>query len=149
MKHKGFQKPKPNKSGKIPVSSVEKISTTNDRLEKLLGEVVEKQLPRAVYEYLKRLACMPPAVRLAVNLKDTISLMSDQDVTNPLVDGLPSDVREVLIAVDSASISLESRRTAHSLFNVEARVKVIETMSGYFRDTRTRKGHMLSRKPLD
>ena len=147
-KLKGFAAPKPEISSDIPVERVEQIATTSARLEELLGGVLQRRLTPRCYGLFKRLAHMPPEIRLAYNLKVVIQRLCDKDLVG-VNDGLLEDERAALVEVDASGADMDIRRTAHSLLNVDARHKFIEAFAGTFRDMRTRSQHVLVNKPLD
>ena len=124
-KGKGFAKPKPVLGMPNPIEPLEQIATTAQRLERLLAEVLERRLSPRCYGLFKKLAYMPPVVRLVLNLKTVLGVMCSKDIENVLLDGLSKDERDVLSEADASGMSLESRRTAHSLLNIEARIKFI------------------------
>ena len=148
-RRKGFAKPKPDLSAAQPVDRLERIATTEPRLEILLIEMTRHGRSKRCYESIKRLAAMPPALRLAINLKTCLQLLADKGVENVLRDGLTRDELETLKEIDSSGITTESRRTAHSLMDIEARIQLVTVFKGMFRDMRTRKQHMLETRLLD
>lgn len=127
---------------------VEKIATTPERLERLLAEVLERGLQEP-YRSLRRRAQLPPDIRLVVNLKELMRQMLRDRVSVVVPDGLAPGSLDTLRAVDSSDISMDSRRTAHSLYDMEARASFITYFDGLFRDMRSRKRHHLVQKPLD
>ena len=148
-KHKGFSKQKPEKQQPVPLNKMEQIATTSARLERLLAEILETRLPPQCYGTIKRLAHIAPAYRLLLNMKAVLTLLCARNIENILQDGLTEDERAVLMAIDASGMSIESRRTAHSLFNLIARAAVVRALDGMFRDMRTRRNHVLEDCPLD
>ena len=133
-KGKGFQRPKPILGKTVPGERLEKIATTVPRLEQLLTEIMERRLTPRCYGLIKKLAYIPPAIRLAMNLKTLLGLMCQHDIQSVLTDGLGGDERDVLIEIDASGMSLGSRRTAHALFDIEQRIKLVDGLGGMFRD---------------
>ena len=148
-KGKGFARRKPDLSVAPTVDRLEQIATTVPRLEVLLTAIIERKLSPRCYGMIKRLAHTAPVFRLIMNLKACLGQLCVKDIENVLQDGLSKDEREVLIELDASAMSLEARRTAHSLLNIEARIKLVTAFGGVFRDMRTRKNHILVGKPLD
>lgn len=149
-KTKGFSKPKPCCGMPAPLEKLDRIMTTAARLEELMTEITTRHLPPQCYDLIKRMASMPPAIRLVVSLKNTLELMRERNVTNALLDGLTADERDALIAIDSSGMSMETRRTAHSLFYIEARALMIELFGELFRNVKAcRKPGVLRERPLD
>jgi hypothetical protein len=149
-RRKGFRRKKRPISDPVALDTLDPIATTVERLEMLLGEILQhKQLSPRCYGMMKHLAHMPPAVRLATNLKTVLDVLMTKEVSNMLQDALTRDEREVLMAIDASSMSLESRRTAHSLLNVDTRVREMTALHKLFRDMGTRRSHVLEDKPLD
>jgi len=148
-KGKGFSKPKPDLGMQQPIERLEQIATTAPRLERLLAEVLERRLSQPTYGLFKKLANASPVIRLVMNLKTVLGVMCSKDIENVLQDGLSPEERRILMEADASGMSLESRRTAHSLLNIEARIKMVNVFGGLFRDMRTRKNHVLQARPLD
>ena len=146
---KGFDSPKPDLSVVPPIEKLNSIATTAPRLEQLLAEILKHRLSLRAYGMMKRYAQMPPAYRLAVSLKTVIGLMADKDVTDVMSGGLTKDERGTLSEIDGSGMSLESRRTAHSLLDIEFRTWQIDAFSRIFRDMGTRSKHVLTDKLLD
>lgn len=141
--------PKPEIKMPCPVERLEQIATIAPRLEVLLTEISKRRLSPRCYGLFKRLAYTVPVFRLALNLKTVIGQLCTRDVSNILTDGLTEDEHDALVEVDSSSMPLEARRTAHSLLDIDARIKLRDTLTGVFRDMQTRKSHVLTDKPLD
>jgi len=146
---KGFESKKPDLSEAPPIGKLNSIATTIPRLEKLLAEILKFGLSPRAYGMIKRYAQMPPTYRLAVSMKTVIGLMADKDVADVMSEGLTKDERGTLVEIDGSGMSLESRRTAHSLLDIEYRTRLVDTFGRIFRDTRTRSKHMLKDKLLD
>lgn len=148
-RRKGFPSPKPDLSQPIVIEQLDPIATTTGRLELLLAEILRHRLSPRCYGVIKNLAQMPPAVRLALNIKTVVNQLSQFNVSDVLSTGITRKEREVLEEIDASSISSEARRTAHSLMSIDVRANVISSLRGVFKDMRTRHNHMLADKPLD
>jgi len=147
-KRKGFTS-RPNIDDTPTLDRLESIATTEPRLEILLVEIVKYGLSQRCHGSIKHLATMPPRHRLAVNLKTCLNLMANKGVDNVLQDGLTPDELDALKEIDSSAMTTESRRTAHSLMDIEARIKLVSTFQGLLNHMQTRKQHMLESRPLD
>lgn len=148
-KLKGFERDRPL-VGVTAISKVQELPTTEQRLSALLAEILKLGLSPRCYGVCKRLAYMQPKHRLSANMKTLISLMCERDsVPDVLSGGLTDHEKETLVEIDSSSMSLEGRRTAHSLIDVEARSQLISAIGKTMRAAKTRKSHMLTRKVLD
>lgn len=148
-KRKGFLAKSQAVTPRIGMVPLDPIATTVPRLERLLEEILERKLSPRCYGLVKRFSHLEPAVRLSVNLKSILDSLAVKEVTNILSDGLSKAERQVLMEIDASDMSLESRRTAHTLFNLDTRRKLADVVVRVFRDTRTRKNHVLVDKPLD
>ena len=142
------------------VEQLNAISTTQDRLEMLMAEIVNRRMSTSCYDLVRYLAYMTPFQRLKYNIKNTLWLMGyrlkvaqglneDPAAINVLIDGLTYEERQVLMEIDSSGASLEARRTAHSLMDLEVRQKLAENLGGTFKDRWERRSHKLVSKPLD
>lgn len=125
------------------------IATTAVRLEKLLTEIVTLKLSKQCYSIIYDLAYTPPFQRLITNLSLALWLVRKRKGFNVLTDGLTHEERCALIEIDGANTSSESRRTAHSLFDIDERLRLLSLFSGTFADRWERIRHMLVEKPLD
>lgn len=148
-RQKGFARVRPDLGIAQPLDRLDSIITTEPRLEILLTEMVKHGLLQEYRDMIIRLAELTPTARLVVNLKTCLTLMAATGVENVLRDGLTPIEYKTLTAIDSSGITTESRRTAHSLMDIEARITLVSVFRGLFRDMRTRKQHMLERRPLD
>lgn len=146
---KGFDAKKRDLSVVPPIGKLNTIATTVPRLEKLLAEILALRLTPRTYGIMKRYAQMPPTYRLAVSLKTVVGLLASKDVTDVIREGLTKDERDTLIEIDGSGMSLESRRTAHSLLDIDFRTRQLEAFGRIFRDMRTRSKHVLTDKLLD
>jgi hypothetical protein len=131
----------------VSLDRLEGVVTTVDRIEALMAALMERNMQHE-YQVIKRLAMLPPAIRLIVNLKELMSTMANQTVTSVLVDGLSREAREVLASIDRC-MPLEIRRTAHSLFDIERRMVFLHHYGDLFRDLKTRDDHRMVQRPLD
>lgn len=129
------------------VDPMDSIATTPPRIEQLLTEIL--RLSPRCYGMMKHNARIQPAYRLSAHLKTLVDMMASKDSDDVLQDGLTDDERAVLTEIDGSGISLESRRTAHSLLNVETRSRVFGMLHRVYRDLKLRKNHVLEDRPLD
>lgn len=149
-------------SGTSPpeITRVHAISTTRERLESLMGEIINRKLSVACYDLMRYLAYMTPFRRLEYNIRTTLWLMGyrlkitqtdGEDCTslNILIDGLTHEERLALMEIDASGASLEARRTAHSLLDVDVRQKIAQQLGGTFKDRWERVRHKLIDRPLD
>jgi hypothetical protein len=131
------------------VDTLNQLATTADRLEVLMTDMLHYRLSSHCIEVIKRMASLPPLIRLMVNLKQVLTLIKEQDIQPDLRAVLTPDEYTVLLEIDSSNMGIESRRTAHSLFDIEARIKFVASYGGTFKDVRLRESHRLVSRPLD
>lgn len=142
------------------VGHLDYIATNPERLEKLLEEILERHLSDDCYDLMRYMACMSPLQRLAHNLNNVITLLKlrlnrgyttdiSRSILNLLTDGISWEERNVLMEIDASGTSLEVRKTAHSLLDMETRRRFVEYLGGAFIDRRARERNMLIEKPLD
>jgi len=148
-KLKGFERDRPTVGVNPAISKVKELPTTEQRLSALLAEILKLGLSPRSYGVCKRLAYMQPQHRLAANIKTLVSLMCERDTVAVLSGGLTDHEKETLIEIDSSTMSLEGRRTAHSLMDVEARSQIIDAVGATMRAAKLRKSHVLTKKALD
>lgn len=144
--NKWFDKPRPQHGSLLlPEKSV---AVTDERLTELLSEIYGKVSPRA-YGVLVRLAKMLPAVRLTVNIKTTLDLLTAKNIETILVEGLTDDERNALIEIDKLGVSQSSRETAHSLMDLDERLAVVSALNTIYRNRRTKRRHNIVPRLLD
>ena len=97
---------------------------------------------------MRRLAYTDPIDRLVYNLKVAASRLKPRPIANTALTALSGAEREILMIIDAAC-TLESRRTAHSLLDVEARFVFISCAVPLFLDRWERARHRLWERPLD
>jgi hypothetical protein len=131
------------------IDTLNQLATTSDRLEALMTDMLHYRLSSHCTEAIKRMASLPPLIRLMVNLKQVLTLIKEQDTQPDLRAVLTPDEYTVLLEIDSSNMGIESRRTAHSLFDIEARIKFVASYGGTFKDVRLRESHRLVSRPLD
>lgn len=148
-KLKGFERDKPVVGVSSAISKVKELPTTEQRLSALLAEILKLGLSPRCYGVCKRLAYMQPQHRLAANMKTLISLMCEREAKDVLSGGLTDHEKDTLSEIDSSSMSLESRRTAHSLIDVEARSNLMTAIGAAMRTAKASKSHVLTKKALD
>jgi hypothetical protein len=148
-KKKGYTPPKPLAGDTGNIRRLEELPTITRRLERLLEEIVEHRLSPRCFGLFKKMAYIEPCYRLVMNLKIALSLICDKDVRSVLQGGLTPEEKAALIEVDMSGMSLESRRTAHSLLDLDGRAELIRTFGHDMRDLRTRKSQVLVKRALD
>lgn len=142
-----------------PAVRLKDISTTADRLELLLAEIVNRQLSRECYNLFHYLAGLTPFARLIYSLHTVMWLLKRRlqstrcdarnYTLNVLIDGLKAKERRILMEIDASGAPLEVRRTAHSLLDLELRQVFVTRFGGAFKDRWERKRHRLINRPLD
>jgi hypothetical protein len=83
-------------------------------------------------------ASMPPARRLAVNLKAMLNVLADKNVQSVIPDGLTGEELEALIWLQTRNIGSDMRETAQGLLNVYERYQLLASLSLPFRKERKR-----------
>ena len=105
---------------------------SQDDLKRLLLEARDRKLSARAMGLLSRLAQLPPALRLAHNLRVYLGEAVQNRVDNVLTGGMSKLEREVLSELDLAQLSLQSREIAHGLFNVHERWILKRALSAKF-----------------
>jgi hypothetical protein len=103
-----------------------------EQLRKLGREMLEARVPEDVRLLFAKLAIMPPAARLAVNLKVLVGRMVRKPIYHVFKDGLSPTEHAALVALDMRGLSLRSRETAHGLLNVHERWCAIKSLRRLF-----------------
>ena len=145
MKSKFYNK-KPVVGVFIPVEHLAMVDTTTDKLKLLVKEMGLRGLNKVYVNLITRLATLPPAVRLSVNIKIITDVLANRDITNVLADGLVKTEREALKAIDGSGMSTELRRTAHSLLDMDTRMRLVTGLHKLFRNKRTRRAQVLNQE---
>ena len=143
---KWFDKPKPSLGTLL--SAERSVVVTDDRLTELLGAIHGKVSPKT-YGVLLRLAKMPPAVRLTVNIKTLLDLLVGTHIENVLREGLMQDEFEALVEIDRLGISTSAKETAHSLMDIDDRLAAVNALNATYRDRRTKRKHVIVQRLLD
>jgi len=147
-------------TGPPSIERLNEISTTEERLEALLTEIINRRLSADCYTLMCYLAFMTPYQRLRYNIKNTMWLLgyrlkvcqeenSNPQALNMLTDGLTYDERQVLMEIDASGAPVEVRRTAHSLMDLDVRQRLAVQLGGTFKDRWERIRHRLVQRPLD
>lgn len=114
-------------------------SLHDDELGLFLQEA-RKILPDQHFRLMEKLAHMPPARRLAVNLKSLADIMAEREVTDVAQDGLTEKERGALIELHRRGATPRVRQIASALLAVEERSDFVGYMGRCFKDLVTRKG---------
>jgi len=116
---------------------------TTDEIRSLLTELGEVSISGRTGKLFAGLSLLPPAMRLSLNLGKLMDIMSQQDVTNVLDDGLMLDERSALLEMDVQGLTIESRTTARALLNMKERWITVKTLAGLFKSCRHTEGGYL------
>ena len=123
--------------------------TTPDKLETLLTEILRIPKAQSTYKPIRRLCNMPPTVRMAVNIKTVFDIMCSGTIVDTLRAVLTDDEYQILCTIDQSGMSLESRRIAHTLMDINARIKAVQVFGPQMRHYSTQKSHKLIQRLLD
>ncbi len=124
-----------------------RVTLTGDIQEDELTIFVQetkKALPEGSFRLFERLAKLPPARRLAVNLKCLLDLMAKREVTNILRDGLTDQERNALIDLQVKNMTPRIREIGHGLLCIDERFEFVELLGLRFKDLVTKKGGFIS-----
>lgn len=128
----GFE-PKDKRVPAQPVPDYNPVVLTKQRLAQLFTEARRCRLsPRGV-GLLRKLATLPPELRLVVNIKTVLGLMAQGDVGNILLDGITDDERRALLEIAGSRLTPASKETAHALFSMETRLMVVNALRPAFK----------------
>jgi len=144
--NKWFDKPRPSLGTLL--SATISVVVTDDRLTELLGAIHGKVSPKT-YGVLLRLAKMPPAVRLTVNIKTVLDLLVGNNIEDILREGLTQDEFETLVEIDRLGVSPSAKETAHSLMDIDDRLAAVNALNATYRDRRTKRRHVIVPRLLD
>jgi len=147
-KQKGFKRKQPEVS-QPTLMRLDPAGTTPDKLENLLYEVLHNAQAECTYKTLRNMANIQPSVRLALNIKLVLGIMCDGKIRPNLLGVLTADEYSLLCTIDSSGVSLDSRRIAHTLFDISARIKVVQEFGAQIRHYNTQSAHKLIERPLD
>lgn len=136
---KGHVRDKPNRGVPAPLNAYVAPAVTVEDLDFLMCELKKYRVTPRCYGMLRHLAGMPPAARLAANLRSVLAIMAKKEVANLLVDGFTDDERAVLLEADTHLPEKAARITAYALFDVEERGKLADVLEAAFRSARTKK----------
>jgi len=98
---------------------------TVEELRALGVELRDKGVSKETRMLLAHLASYPPTVRLTVNLKTLLGLMTGlpryKTIHSVLREGLLPEERRALVELDICGLSIHAREVAHGLLNVHER----------------------------
>lgn len=98
---------------------------TAEELLALGEELRNKGVSTATRMLLAQLASYPPTVRMTVNLKTLLGLMTGlpkyRTIHSILREGLLPDERRALVELDMCGLSIRAREVAHGLLNIHER----------------------------
>jgi hypothetical protein len=128
-----------------------KANVTQDELRELGRLCRVHGVSEASSYVLARMASYPPHIRLAVNLKTLIGLLTQDDKPkySVLTDGLLPDERSTLVELDLKGLSSHAREIAHGLFNVHERWFLMKQLRRLFRGAFKAKEEYISPKVED
>lgn len=96
-----------------------------EELRALGTELRDKGVSDETRMLLARLASYPPTVRLTVNLKTLLGLMTGlpryKTIHSVLGEGLLPEERRALVELDMCGLSIHAREVAHGLLNIHER----------------------------
>jgi hypothetical protein len=112
-----------------------RANVTQDELRTLGRICREFRVSETTSFVLARMASYPPHIRLAVNLKTLIGLLTQAENPkyNVLKDGLMSDEYAALVELDMRGLPSHAREIAHGLFNVHERWFLMKQLRRLFR----------------
>ena len=109
---------------------------TVEELRALGVELRDKGVSDETRMLLARLASYPPAVRLTVNLKTLLGLMTGlpkyRTIHSVLGEGLLPVERQALVELDMCGLSIHAREVAHGLLNVHERWKAMKELRNMY-----------------
>ena len=114
-----------------------------DELTIFLQEA-KKALSNGPFKLFERLARLPPARRLAVNLKSMLDLAAKQDISDVLREGLDKQEQHALTELQVKNLTPRLREIGHGLLCIDERFEFIELMGTRFRELVTKKGGFIN-----
>ena len=125
----------------LPPEKLRSNSYPNEEQLRELGrEMINARVPEDARLLLAKLAILPPAARLAVNLRILVSRMVNKPIYNVFRDGLTPSEHAALVELDMRGLTLQSRETAHGLLNVHERWCAIKSLRRLFRQALDSRG---------
>jgi hypothetical protein len=105
---------------------------TKEEMLALGEELRDKGVSTETRMLLGQLATYPPTVRLTVNLKTLLGLMTGlpkyKVIHSILAEGLLPEERQALSELDMCGLSIRAREVAHGLLNVHERWLVMKSL---------------------
>jgi hypothetical protein len=124
------------------------VETNQERLELLARELISQRVSDKCKIVIRCKSELTPMYRLAENLTITVRQLCQKEIENVLLDGLSDEERLILLELSLSAISNNSKETAHALFNLPARVRLVNNFGRLFKALRNYNEHML-RKQLE
>lgn len=107
-----------------------------EELRALGVELRDKGVSDEARMLLARLASYPPTVRLTVNLKVLLGLMTGlpryKTIRSVLREGLLPEEQNTLVELDICGLSIHAREVAHGLLNVHERWVAMKELRGMY-----------------
>ncbi len=100
----------------------------------------KKVLSGNSYHLFERLAKLPPARRLAVNLKCLLDIMAKRGMTDIMREGLTNPERDALIDLQIKNTTPRIREIGHGLLCIDERFEFAGLMGPHFKNLVTKKG---------
>ena len=105
-------------------------------LGQLLTALETLRLSPATQQLFRRLAELPPEIRLAVNLKAFLKQNILCEITQILREGVTPAEYQALAEVDCSSLPLKLREVAHGLLSIRERWLLWQALKRSFKDAR-------------
>lgn len=103
-----------------------------------LGSAPGSSLPAASTRLLRNLCTMPPAARLARNLKTLLTLLAKQPVRDIMRDGLTEEERYLLLDLEHGGATSQLRAVAQGLLHIQERQQLAQLAQEIFQHERCR-----------
>ncbi len=97
-------------------------------------------MSRTSFKLMERLSRLPPARRLAVNMKAMLDRMAQAEVCDVFRDGLDEKEQTALIELQVKDASPRMKEIAHGLLCIDERSAFVQSMGSMFKNLVTRKG---------
>jgi len=124
------------KSDRVPDRQHSLFCPTREDLHRFFDAISKVNISPCAVELFRSLACVPPDLRLAINLKTFLGLSAVFPVIDILRDGLSDKERLSLVELDGSGISVSDREVAHGLLNVHERWIISKALSKSFRNAK-------------
>lgn len=122
-----------------PITSVYEVSEDEAReLVETLGRIRGGTSATRAYNVFSRLVRMKPVERLSHNLKAFIDLLSKDNVSSVISDGLTKGERDALIAVHTNPGLYHLGEIAQALLNVYERYQLLAALGKIYRQERVK-----------